>query len=263
MPRGAVVSVSHGGGPMPVLGDPGHAELVKSLREKVPGLLRLGTPSAPRAIVVVTAHWSTVQPTVSSGASHRLYYDYGGFPKEAYSLKYPAPGEPEVAKEVKKVLDGVGFQTELNPERGWDHGVFIPFLLINPAANVPIVQVSVLRSEDPAAHLRMGRALGQLRDSNIAIVGSGFASFHNMQLMMALMMGGDGGEVASASKAFNAAVTEAVTGEEKEEGQREKALEGWRGSRGVFDASAGRGGAFLAVVGLLWCGRWEGEGVCG
>lgn len=106
---------------MPVLGDPGHAELVKSLREKVPSLLGLGTASssaAPRAIVVVTAHWSTAQPTVSSGASHELYYDYGGFPKEAYSLKYPAPGEPEVAGEVKRVLDGVGFETKLDPERG-------------------------------------------------------------------------------------------------------------------------------------------------
>lgn len=103
---------------MPVLGDPGHAELVKSLREKVPSLLGLGTSSAPRAIVVVTAHWSTAQPTVSSGASHDLYYDYGGFPKEAYSLKYPAPGEPGVAGEVKRVLDGEGFETKLDAERG-------------------------------------------------------------------------------------------------------------------------------------------------
>lgn len=112
---------------MPVLGDPGHADLVKSLREKVPSLLGLGTSSSsssssssapPRAIVVVTAHWSTTQPTVSSGASHELYYDYGGFPKEAYSLKYPAPGEPGVAGEVKKVLDGVGFETKLDAERG-------------------------------------------------------------------------------------------------------------------------------------------------
>lgn len=120
---------------MPVLGDPGHAELVKSLREKVPALLRLGTPSAPRAIVVVTAHWSTGQPRVSSGASHELYYDYGGFPKEAYSLKYPAPGEPGVAREVKEVLDGVGFETVLDEERGkFEWGVggkgCLPFLYI-------------------------------------------------------------------------------------------------------------------------------------
>lgn len=119
MPRGAVIAISHGGGPMPVLGDPGHAQLVASLREKVPARLRLNTPSsAPRAIVVVTAHWSTAQPTVSSGPSHRLYYDYGGFPAEAYRLQYPAPGEPAVAREVKRVLDAAGFATVLDAERG-------------------------------------------------------------------------------------------------------------------------------------------------
>lgn len=122
MPRGAVISISHGGGPMPVLGDPGHAQLVQSLREKVPALLRLGTPSAPRAIVVVTAHWSAAQPTVSSAAKHGLLYDYGGFPREAYSLTYPAPGEPEVAREVKRVLDEVGLETVLDGERG---GLFL------------------------------------------------------------------------------------------------------------------------------------------
>lgn len=118
MPRGAVVSISHGGGPMPVLGDPGHADLVRSLREKVPKILKLNTPEAPRAIVVVTAHWSTKHPTVSSGATHPLLYDYGGFPPESYELKYPAPGSPEVAREVKAALDAVGFETKQDAERG-------------------------------------------------------------------------------------------------------------------------------------------------
>lgn len=142
---------------------------------------------------------------------------------------------------------------------GWDHGVFIPFLLINPKANIPIVQLSVLRSEDPAAHLRMGRALGQLRDSNIAIVGSGFASFHNLRLMFSMMSGvGDGGEVLSASKAFNASVTEAVTGEVEEE-KREKMLEGWRGFPGAYTMHP-RGGAEHFLPLLVCCGAGGGKG---
>lgn len=118
MPRGAVVSISHGGGPLPVLGDPSHANLARSLREKAPKILKLNTPEAPRAIVVVTAHWSTKHPTVSTGASHPLLYDYGGFPAEAYELKYPAPGSPEVAHEVKAALDAAGFETKEDAKRG-------------------------------------------------------------------------------------------------------------------------------------------------
>lgn len=111
----------------------------------------------------------------------------------------------------------------------------------------------------------MGRALGQLRDSNVAIVGSGFASFHNLRLMFAMMMssGGDGGEVVSASKAFNAAVTEAVTkmGEDEQEGQekREKALEGWREFPGAYTMHP-RGGAEHFLPLLVCCGAGGGKG---
>lgn len=103
---------------MPVLGDPGHAALIKSMREKVPNILGLGTADAPRAIVLVTAHWSERRPTISSGKKHKLYYDYGGFPPESYKLKYDAPGSPEVAKEVYSLLDDAGFSPEMDEERG-------------------------------------------------------------------------------------------------------------------------------------------------
>lgn len=171
---------------MPVLGDPGHKDIVRSLTDRVPRILRLNTPEAPRAIVVVTAHWSERNPSISSGSRHSLLYDYGGFPREAYSLKYDAPGSPDVASEVKAALEQEGLKPVLNDSRGWDHGVFIPFLLINPKADVPIIQLSVLASESPEEHRKMGLALARLRDSNVAIVGSGFASFHNLREMMAL-----------------------------------------------------------------------------
>ncbi|KAG4422191.1 hypothetical protein IFR04_004697 [Cadophora malorum] len=181
--RASVIAVCHGGGPMPVLNDPGYAELIKSMSTRVPKILKLGTPQAPRAIVLVTAHWSENQPTISSASSHSLYYDYGGFPAEAYKLKYPAPGSPEVAEEVFNVLKGAGFQPKMDEKRGWDHGVFIPMLLINPKADVPIVQLSVLRSASPKQHFEMGKALAQLRDSGVAIVGSGMPTMHNLRAM--------------------------------------------------------------------------------
>lgn len=262
MARGAVVSVTHGGGPLPVLGDPGHAEITKSLQTRVPEILKLGTPDAPRAIVVVTAHWSETQPTISSASSHQLYYDYGGFPRESYQLKYPAPGSPEVAGEVKTVLEKAGFKPVMNEKRGWDHGVFIPFMLINPKADVPIVQLSVLRSEDPAEHIRMGRALSTLRDSNVAIVGSGFASFHHLPNMFALM----GGEPSIArelkvkTKAWNQALSDAVL--EKEVQERENKLAGWRKFPHAYDMHPRNGAEhFMPLLVCVGAGGDEKGGV--
>lgn len=118
MPRAPVIALSHGGGPMPLLGDPSHGEIVQSLRGRVPEILKLGTDAAPRAIILVTAHWSAPVPTISSADKHKLLYDYYGFPPEAYKLKYDAPGSAEVAKEVYNALAEVGLKPEMDPERG-------------------------------------------------------------------------------------------------------------------------------------------------
>lgn len=116
--KAAVVSLSHGGGPMPLLGDPNHAAIVKSLKTRVPKILKLGTSEAPRAIVLVTAHWSTNQVTISSGSKHELLYDYYGFPPESYQIKHDAPGSPEVAEEVAKALKEAGIDCKKDPTRG-------------------------------------------------------------------------------------------------------------------------------------------------
>lgn len=116
-----VISLSHGGGPMPLLGDPSHTEITNSLKTKVPKILKLGTPEAPRAIVLVTAHWSTDKVMISSGKKHELFYDYGGFPPESYQIKHNAPGSPEVAGEVEKALKEAGVQCEMDEERGELH----------------------------------------------------------------------------------------------------------------------------------------------
>ena len=113
-----IISLSHGGGPMPVLGDPSHASIVRSLSTRVPQILKLGTAEQPKAIVLVTAHWSTDKVTISSGSSHELFYDYYGFPPEAYKLKYEAPGSPEVAGLVEKSLQAAGIDCKKDARRG-------------------------------------------------------------------------------------------------------------------------------------------------
>lgn len=113
-----VISISHGGGPMPILGDPSQAAITKSLKTKVPQILKLGTVEQPRAIVLVTAHWSTNVATISSAEKHDLYYDYSGFPDEAYELKYDAPGSPEIAALVDGALKEAGLESRKDTTRG-------------------------------------------------------------------------------------------------------------------------------------------------
>ncbi|KAK8190305.1 extradiol ring-cleavage dioxygenase class iii protein-like protein subunit B [Phyllosticta capitalensis] len=240
-----VISISHGGGPMPILGDPSHDALVKSMTQKVPEILKLGTPEAPRAIVLVTAHWSERQPTISSARRHGLYYDYGGFPAEAYQLKYNAPGSPDVANEVAEAFKGAGLRPRLDEERGWDHGVFIPMLLINPKADIPIVQVSVLKSEDPHDHFKMGRALAKLREQNVAIIGSGFATMHNLRAMFSGITMDPSFQ--ARNTAWSNAVTDAVT--EASVDSREKKLVEWRRYPASYEMHP-RGGAehFLPLI---------------
>jgi aromatic ring-opening dioxygenase catalytic subunit (LigB family) len=103
---------------MPLLNDPAHHELTKSMSTRIPQVLSVGTPSAPRAIILITAHWQERLPTISSAKKHKLFFDYGGFPKEAYALKYDAPGSPEIAKQVYDLLQGAGFTPEMDEERG-------------------------------------------------------------------------------------------------------------------------------------------------
>ena len=253
MPRAAVIALSHGGGPLPLLGDPSHDALVKSLRTRVPAILGLnanantnaGAQRRPKAIVLVTAHWSERVPMISSGSKPTLLYDYGGFPPEAYKTKYDAPGSPEVAQRVASLLQDNGFRPQLDSARGWDHGVFVPMMLVHPDADIPVVQVSVLASEDPVAHFAMGRALAPLRDENIAIVGSGFASFHNLQLMFAGVTRDP--STRTQLEAWNRAVTAAVT--EPNYAAREAAMAQWRSFPAAYIAHP-RGGAehFMPLI---------------
>jgi len=158
---------------MPVMGDPSHATLVDHLQRTEQ---RLGRP---KAIVVVSAHWECANPTITSGAAPELIYDYGGFPDEMYRLQYPAPGAPQLAERIAGLLSDAGLDPRLDPDRGFDHGVFIPLLLMYPDASIPVIQLSMLSSLDPTAHIEMGAAIRSVALDDVLILGSGF-TFHNM-----------------------------------------------------------------------------------
>jgi len=137
---------------------------------------------------------------------------------------------------------------------GWDHGVFVPMLLIHPAADIPIVQVSVLSSEDPAQHYLMGQALASLRDSNIAIIGSGFASFHNIRLMFGGMTSDPAFQTRNAE--WNNAITDAVSEADME--KRRAKLESWRKFPGAFEMHPRYGAEHFLP--LIVCAGAGGEG---
>ncbi len=137
-------------------------------------------PTTPRAIVLVSGHWLEPGFSVTGHARPPLIYDYSGFPAHTYELTYPAPGEPALAERIAGLLGDAGTETRVDPQRGYDHGVFIPLKLMFPKADVPVVQLSLRRDMDPAAHIEAGRALAGLRDEGVLIVGSGM-SFHNMR----------------------------------------------------------------------------------
>ena len=134
----------------------------------------------PKAVLVVSGHWEESEFTVAANPAPPLIYDYSGFPAHTYELQYPAPGSPELAARVQALLTEAGMPARIDDQRGLDHGVFIPFKLIYPDADIPIVQLSMKAGLDPVAHLRAGRALEVLRGEGVLIVGSGM-SFHNMR----------------------------------------------------------------------------------
>ena len=114
---------------------------------------------------------------VTSGSQHDLLFDYGGFPPETYKYTYNAPGSPAVADQVLAALKEEGIQGGQKDEsRGWYHGVFVPLMLAFPKAEVPVVQLSLVSSLDPAVHLKIGKALRRLRSqNNVLIFGSGMS----------------------------------------------------------------------------------------
>jgi 4,5-DOPA dioxygenase extradiol len=173
-----VLFLSHGGGPMPLLGDKSHVEMVERLKNIA------ATIKKPSAIIVVSAHWEEKIATITSTATPSLIYDYYGFPEESYRIAYACPGEPILASLVNQALSSAGIESRLDAERGLDHGVFVPLKIMYPEADIPCVQLSLVHGLDPAAHIKIGQALNDMDYDNLLIIGSGF-SFHNMRAFFA------------------------------------------------------------------------------
>jgi aromatic ring-opening dioxygenase catalytic subunit (LigB family) len=133
----------------------------------------------PEAILIITAHWEAPRFTVQTGTAPPMIYDYGGFPDFTYELQYPAPGSPQVAEVAAGLLQQAGFEVGRDPDRGFDHGTFVPLAVMYPDADVPVVQMSLRADLDPQAHYDAGRALRPLRERNVLIVASGVPTFHN------------------------------------------------------------------------------------
>jgi 4,5-DOPA dioxygenase extradiol len=127
----------------------------------------------PRAIVVVSAHWENAPLAISGAAAGTpLYYDFGGFHPRYYTLRYSTPDATALAQRVAATLADVT-EVHQHADRGLDHGAFIPLMAMYPAADVPVIQVS-MPSLDPAALLALGQRLRPLRDEGILVIGSGF-----------------------------------------------------------------------------------------
>ncbi|WP_067733289.1 DODA-type extradiol aromatic ring-opening family dioxygenase [Novosphingobium naphthalenivorans] len=169
--------IPHGGGPCFFMDDPhgmwtGMATFLRSLPQRL--------PEPPRAIIVASGHWETDGFAFTGGAAPGLIYDYYNFPPHTYELQFPAPGDPTLAARAAELLKAAGLSAHVDPDRGYDHGVFIPLMVAWPDADVPVVEMSLDRSLDPALHIAAGKALAPLRDEGVLIIGSGM-SFHNMR----------------------------------------------------------------------------------
>lgn len=134
----------------------------------------------PRAVLMVSAHWHHPGSAVGSTAKPETIHDFGGFPAELYTLHYDAPGAPDVAREVAALLAEHGYAPAIDPERGLDHGAWVPLQVMYPAADVPVLQLALDMRQGPTWHHRLGQALATLRASGILIVGSGSLT-HNLR----------------------------------------------------------------------------------
>lgn len=196
--------ITHGGGPCfwMEFGPPFGANAFDKLRAYLAGLIA-GLPERPKAILVVSGHWEEDRPTVSTNPKPGMLFDYYGFPEHTYHLSYPAPGAPELAERVRGLLKAAKIDSGTDAQRGFDHGVFVPQLIMDPEAKIPVLMLSMRHDLDPAAHIAIGKAIAPLRDEGVLILGSG-SSYHNLREFFS-------GRSAEASLAFDDWLNETVT----------------------------------------------------
>lgn len=216
-----IIFLSHGGGPLPLLGDPSHQEMNAAFVELAQYLPQ------PRCILVISAHWETDTPYVTGSAQPELIYDYYGFPEESYQIKYPAPGEPTLAAQLVAHLRQAGQSAQLSP-RGFDHGVFVPLKLLYPAADIPCLQLSLPHDMNPALSLELGKALNDFPVEDLLIVGSGL-SFHNLRAFFAPL----NAQTRAENEGFEDWLVETCCAPQLSHAEREQRLLNWEQAPGA------------------------------
>lgn len=170
--KNTILYLPHGGGPLPLLGHPSQHRLVNFL-QSIDTII-----SKPSAIIIFSAHWESSAVSITASSSPPLVYDYYGFPSEAYDITYQAPGSPELAELIFQTLVDGEINATMDDQRGFDHGMFVPLKLMYPDADIPCVQVSLVKGLSPRLHIEIGKLLANLPQQNLLVIGSGM-SFHN------------------------------------------------------------------------------------
>ncbi|GAC1606920.1 MAG: class III extradiol ring-cleavage dioxygenase [Ramlibacter sp.] len=132
-----------------------------------------------RGVVIMSPHWTARSPAVMSGAKPATLHDFGGFPQALFELDYPAPGAPELAKDVAQLLREHGIAAQSDPKRPYDHGAWVPLMHLFPEADVPVIQVALPAGWGPQQVYAMGQSLQPLRERGIVVIGTGSMT-HNL-----------------------------------------------------------------------------------
>lgn len=168
----AALFVSHGA-PDLVIRDIPAARFLRNLFSQRP---------KPDAILVLSAHWETRGISLTTAKDLNTIYDFGGFDRELYRIKYPVNSSAKLIDQVTELLASADIPVNLEPKRGLDHGVWAPLKLMFPAADIPVVQMSIDRDRSPAQLMELGQTLAPLAEQNVLILGSG-ASVHNLRYL--------------------------------------------------------------------------------
>ena len=172
-----VFFISYGGGPWPYVdGMPEQFAITEAALNKLP----LNLPTKPKAILVITGHWEANKFTVPTAENPPMEYDYSGFPEHTYHIQYPAKGSPALAHRVRELLSIMDIASAEDATRGFDHGAFVPLMLMYPNADIPVVLLSMKSNYNPIEHIKLGKALAPLRDEGVLMIGSGL-TYHNMR----------------------------------------------------------------------------------
>jgi 4,5-DOPA dioxygenase extradiol len=165
-----VVFLGHGS-PMNTLERNKYTETWRKLGESIP---------TPKAILCVSAHWTTQGTAVTAMEKPKTIHDFYGFPQALFDVQYPAPGDPQLAARVREMLAPV--EVQMDESWGLDHGTWSVLKHAYPEANIPVVQLSIDGTQPPEFHYETGRRLAPLRDEGVLVVGSGNV-VHNLRVM--------------------------------------------------------------------------------